>query len=278
MTEFPTPDDRFKGLPRSLIEKSRITRLGADVPALVAHPGGGEPCPWVLWLHGRTVYKELDPGRYARWVRAGIGAVAIDLPGHGQRFEEGAHAPERTVEIVSRALGEIDGVLDDVRSLGMFDMDRAAMGGMSAGGMVTLRRLCDPHPFVAATVEGTSGDLTRLYFPEAGDPDTGIARAAHDPVEVERIDPSAHLDGFEPIPLLALHTTGDEMVPFEVQNRFLDRLRGHYERRGADPSMVELESFENTGAPGEHAGFGKDASRAKDTQLAFLSRVLGTDA
>jgi len=274
MTEFPALEDRFKGLPKSLRERSEITRLGDDVPALVAHPGGSARVPWVLWLHGRTVYKELDPGRYARWVRAGIGAVAIDLPGHGERYEDGAHAPERTVETVTRAVGEIDGVLASVNDLGTFDPDRTAIGGMSAGGMVALRRLCDPHPFRGAAVECTTGDLAGLYFPKDRTA-SAVARAHHDPGQVARIDPAANLETFEPVPLLAMHAVGDELIPYDTQAGFIDRLRAHYASRGADPDLIEMTTFEDTGAPQEHAGFGKHAARSKDIQLAFLSRVLG---
>lgn len=274
MSGFPTLDDRFKGLPGSLRRRSEITRLGDAVPALVAHPNGSSRAPWVLWLHGRTAYKELDPGRYGRWIRAGIGAVALDLPGHGERYEAGAHSPDRTVETVTRAAGEIDAVLRSVRGLGIFDMDRGAIGGMSAGGMVALRRLCDPHPFVAACVECTTGDLSGLYFPRhAGG--SGLSGVPHDRAAVERIDPSAHLDAFEPVPLLAMHTLGDELIPYELQRSFIERLRERYASRGADPALVEFETFEDTGAPQEHAGFGSFASRSKDIQLAFLERVLG---
>ena len=77
-------------LPSSLQAISETRRLGADVPSLVVRPesaplGGGDRIPFLLWMHGRTATKELDPGRYLRLARAGIGACAIDLPGHGER-------------------------------------------------------------------------------------------------------------------------------------------------------------------------------------------------
>jgi len=80
-----TPIERFSRLPSSLASRAKSVRFG-DVPALLAHPDWETPAPVVLWMHGRTVSKELDPGRYLRWVRAGIAACAVDLPGHGERF------------------------------------------------------------------------------------------------------------------------------------------------------------------------------------------------
>ena len=67
-------------IPEALRPNVRWLRLGSpQVPALVVHPGWetGEPSPVVIWLHGRTVSKELDPGRYLRWMRSGIGACAL---------------------------------------------------------------------------------------------------------------------------------------------------------------------------------------------------------
>ncbi len=250
-------------------------RLGDDVPALVVHPDFETPCPWVLWLHGRTVYKELDPGRYNRWVRAGIGAIAIDLPGHGERYEEGGHSPDRTVDTLTRCIPEIDGILDSVGELGCFDMTKSAMGGMSAGGMVTARRFCDQHPFLGASLECTTGDLLGLYFPEHLPSGAGIWRVHHDRAAVEAIDTPTHLDGFRPVPLLAMHNVGDELVPIGVQRGFIEKLRNHYVAQGADPEMLELVEFEDTGAIQEHAGFGKFATQAKDMQLAFFKNLFG---
>jgi hypothetical protein len=95
--------DLTSALPSALRAASRSTRLSDhDVPALLAHPDweGGERVPLVLWMHGRTVTKEIDPGRYLRWIRAGIGACAVDLPGHGERFDAALQEPERTLDVV----------------------------------------------------------------------------------------------------------------------------------------------------------------------------------
>ncbi len=274
-------DPRFAQLPGSLKRVSKILRLGDDVPALVAHPDWDrdEVCqvPAVIWMHGRTVNKELDPGRYKRWIRAGIGAVALDLPGHGERFIQSYQTGEMTLDLIEQGAAEIDSVLESMRAMGIFDMDRLAIGGMSAGGMVTLRRLCDAHPFRGACIEGTTGNLTGLYFPEPGT-STRAWPTKHSHEEVHRVDPMKKLEGFAPIPILALHNEGDTMVPIGGQRVFLDALRAHYQSIGADPALVQLKTFEHTGAPAEHAGFGKYANDAKNTQLAFLKSLFGMES
>lgn len=266
----PTASDRFDAMPQSLRAASKVSRLGEDVPALLVHPDWETPAPTVLWMHGRTAYKELDPGRYLRWLRAGIATISLDLPGHGERFEHEAHGPAHTVETVSQMHGEIDGVLRDISDAGPFNMDRLAIGGMSAGGMASLRRLCDPHPFKAAAVECTSGDLATLYF------DSGVSWSVeHDRDEVATIDPMARLDGFAPLPLLVLHNDLDAMTPIGAQRGFVQALRSRYQASDANPEMVDFRVFPETGAPSEHAGFGRHSNEAKAIQTAFLAQNLG---
>lgn len=260
--------------PSHLADRARTLELGG-VPALLAHPDWEKPAPVMFWMHGRTVTKELDPGRYLRWIRAGIAAVAVDLPGHGQRHGPKLHGPDTTPDVLEQMLGEIDGVLDAIRQSefgGLFDLTRIGIGGMSAGGMVTLRRLCDEHPFRCAAVESTTGWLSELYDPEEtqGRP----WPAAHNTEQVRRLDPMLHHSSFRPIPLLALHSEADEVVPIEGMARFIDALRSHYEAQHADAGQIEFKTWPSTGAPSEHAGFGKVASEAKSIQVEFLTRYL----
>ena len=153
-------------LPSSLQAISETRRLGADVPSLVVRPesaplGGGDRIPFLLWMHGRTATKELDPGRYLRLARAGIGVCAIDLPGHGERGTLEDQEPERILDHIERAIDEIDEILRSLGGLG-FDLDRAAIGGMSMGGMVAIARLCRPHRFRAAVLEATEGTVESI--------------------------------------------------------------------------------------------------------------------
>lgn len=264
-------------LPKSLADRSTLATLevGDGIPALLARPDSADPAPVLIWLHGRTVDKFLDPGRYSRLVRAGVAVCAIDLPGHGERVsllgEERKHDPVHSLGVIAQAVGEIDGV---VRALGHadgFDADRVAIGGMSLGGMVTLRRLCEPHRFGCAAVEATSGNLAGLYFPDEAD---GAHREGwpveHRPEDVARVDPMAHMETMAPLPLLVLHSEADEMVPWAVQRKFLDAVRERYESAGADAAMLEVRTWPETGAPQEHVGFGRVSHEAKTLQTRFV--------
>lgn len=251
------------------------------VPALIIHPDWVHPAPTMIWMHGRTAYKEIDAGRFSRWLKRGIAAVSIDLPGHGERADDRAEIAARTLDVLRSVLAEIDHVVEALADpiwQGVFDLDRLGLGGMSLGGMAALRRLCMPprHEFKCAAIECTSGDLRGLYDPATGSHPWGISA----PQEVfEALDPMRHLaspppPGFVPLPLLALHSEADAIVPWRVQEGFLNRLKAHYAAIGADPSMIEQRTWPSTGAPQEHAGFGRVSNEAKEIQADFLARHL----
>jgi alpha-beta hydrolase superfamily lysophospholipase len=256
------------GLPASVRERARVERFG-DVPALVVHPGfaadggmhpgiEGGRAPVLLWMHGRTANKELDPGRFLRLVRAGIATVSVDLPGHGARLDEALQQPERTLEFVEQMAGEVDRVVEAMLATGWFDDTRLAIGGMSAGGMAALIRLCSAHPFRAACVECTTGSFAWQRN-----------RAMYDAQRAARLDPIQHLAGWRAIPLLVLHNELDAWVAIDGQREFVEALRA----RGL-AGDVEMHAYGETGAPYEHSGFGRFASDAKDRQTNFLVKHL----
>jgi alpha-beta hydrolase superfamily lysophospholipase len=268
-------DDRFTRFPAALAAQSRTVRLG-NVPVLLIHPNWRTPAPLVLWLHGRTVSKELDPGRYLRWMRAGIATCAIDLPGHGERYEESFQSPRRNLDLLQQVLGELDVVLEhlaDPRWGSAFDLDSMAIGGMSGGGMAALRRLCDPHPFRCAAVEATTGNLLALYAPDPARPWTLDVS----PQRLAVLDPMQNLAQWRAIPLLAVHSETDRVVPWEGMREFLEALQSQYSQQGADPAIVQAHPFPSTGAPEEHMGFGRHANDAKNAQTAFFRRWLVDD-
>jgi pimeloyl-ACP methyl ester carboxylesterase len=258
--------------PRSLLRMSWWTTLGS-VPAVVVHPARDAdpadtsapipaPVPTLIWMHGRTASKEIDPGRYLRLARDGIASIALDLPGHGGREDLSVQAPTRAMGMIERMAREIDGVLADARALGIIDPSQLAVGGMSAGGMASCVRMCSPHPFRCALIECSTGDFASL----AGMP-------IHDAAIAQRIDPMTHLDGWRDIPFLALHARHDEWMPHAGTERFVAALRA----RSAQPERISLHTYERTGAVAEHIGFGQMSHDAKTRGCEFLARYLRGD-
>ena len=252
---------RFDALPSSLRARAQLDQFGS-VPVLLARPEpASDPPPLLVWLHGRTAYKELDPGRYLRCIRGGIAVCAMDLPGHGDRGDMALQTPERVIDVVLQAAGEIDEVTLAAIDLLGADPRRVAIGGMSAGGMASIARLLRPHRFAAACLEATSGDWATLP----------MASHARKPAR-ERIianDPVSHLQSWRAIPLLAIHAKLDQWIPMQSQWRFLDAIAAM-----GSSSLIERVVYDHTGAPGEHAGFGSHAADAKAVQIEFLCRHL----
>jgi dienelactone hydrolase len=253
-------------MPSALRANARWVNLGATarIPSLLVHPAwdSGMRVPVVIWMHGRTVNKELDPGRYLRWMRAGIGACAVDLPGHGERYVDELQQAWRAFDVVRQMIDEIDGLVAALEGLGGFDLARMAIGGVSAGGMAALARLCRPHAFRCASVEATTGSWSHQADREMFRDVPQQAIAALNPIE--------HLDGWREIPFQALHARHDEWVPLAGQQAFVHALRGRYH----DAAQIEFVVYDKTGAPNEHQGFGKMAADAKDQQRNFLKRWL----
>jgi dienelactone hydrolase len=215
-------------------------------------------------MHGRTVSKDYDPGRYLKWLRHGYASCALDLVGHGDRYDAHYHEPAHTLQAVEETLAELDGVVEALSDWqhGVFDAKRMALGGISAGGMVTLARCCDPHApheFRCLIVEATAGDWAFQR-----------QRALLAADVVERLNPIDRLDHWAQVPIQAIHTEADEWVPEAAMAVFIEALRQQYR----DPSLVEYVTYAKTGAPAEHAGFGKKTRDARERQIAFLDKHL----
>ena len=253
----------FDSLPQAIVRRATVETL-AGVPCLLIPPEpdcliGSGPAPMLVWMHGRTACKELDPGRYLRLMRSGIAVCAVDLPGHGDRREESLQDPSRVVDVVLQMVQELDALTWAATDRLNVDASRVAIGGMSAGGMAAISRLCTPHRFKAAILEATTGDWTTLTAWAHLDADAR-QRAA-------KADPMQHLEQWPPLPVCAVHSRADAWIPFDGQRCFLELLRG----RGC---TIELTAFDQTGAPFEHVGFGRYAAQVKEVQRDFLVRTL----
>ena len=253
----------FDALPQGLRRQARVETI-AGVPTLLVAPTTPRPergWPMLVWMHGRTARKELDPGRYLRLMRSGIAVCAIDLPGHGDRSDPALHDSSGVIDIVMQMRDELDPVtLGAIESLDI-DGSRIAIGGMSAGGMAAIARLCRPHRFRAAMMLATTGDWTSLAAWSSMD----TPQRAH----LELANPIEHLSHWRPIPVLGVHCRADAWIPWTGQQRFLQAISSL-----GPPGLVKVEQFEETGAPFEHVGFGRYAAHVKEAERAFLVDTL----
>jgi fermentation-respiration switch protein FrsA (DUF1100 family) len=91
---------------------------------------------------------------------------------------------------------------------------------------------------------------------------------------LDRMDAIAHLEGWRPIPLLALHSEKDAVVPVPGMRAFIARLQERYQSLGADPNAVQFVTWPETGAPLEHLGFGRVSNDTKNLQTTFFQEHL----
>ena len=235
-----------------------------DMPTLLVRQDE-QPRPFILWLHGRTADKELDSGRYLRYVRRGINVCAVDLPGHGERFVSELQEPQRILEVIQTMVGELDGLLEGLGGIDGFNMNKAAIGGMSAGGIASILRLLRSHPFKVVVLEASMGSWgEKRDHPMF----SGLSEEQFD-----ALNPVENLDTWSNIPLLAFHNRHDQWIPYSAQSAFIQALKHRYD----DPNLVELVSFDHTGAPNEHMGFGRQSAFVKEVQVEFVARHLRVD-
>jgi pimeloyl-ACP methyl ester carboxylesterase len=235
-----------------------------DIPTLLVRQDD-QPRPFILWLHGRTADKELDSGRYLRYVRRGINVCAIDLPGHGERFVSTLQDPQQIIAVIQQVVGEIDELLERLEDVGGFNLNKVAIGGMSAGGIASTLRLLRSHPFKAVVLEASMGSWgEKRDHPMF----SGLSEE-----QFNALNPVENLDTWSDIPLLAFHNRHDQWIPYTAQSAFIHALKHRYD----DPDLIELVSFDHTGATHEHMGFGRQSAFVKEVQVEFVARHLRVD-
>ncbi|MBT4523880.1 MAG: prolyl oligopeptidase family serine peptidase [Phycisphaerae bacterium] len=254
---------RFDTLPRRLKKVSTEFTIGA-VPCLLSCIDA-IPRPFIFWMHGRTADKELDPGRYLRYIRRGINVCAVDLPGHGERFDAVLQEPQQVLQVIMSMADEIDGVLDGLASHGSFDLARSAIGGMSAGGMAAIQRLLRPHQFKVAVLEAATGDLSSMR-----EKPICVGLNAD---EFDEVNPMNRVENWGDIPVISIHSRHDEWIPFAGQKTFMNALK----EKSKHPETIEFISFDRTGAPYEHVGFGRESAFVKEVQVEFVAKHLQID-
>ena len=235
------------------------------IPVLIGIPESKfsvkDKFPWILWMHGRTANKEIDPGRYLRLLRNGIGFCAVDLPGHGERSNSLKDDPSATLDIIKQMSSEIDYVFEWVVENTKLDSNRSAVGGMSAGGMAAIDRLVKPHSFKATALEATTGNW------EAQSLRPMFSKIPKDVIKSN--SPIHNLENWTPLSIIAVHSIKDEWIDYAGQKKFIDKLKEINLNK-----EIKFISYDKTGAPYEHIGFGKRSAESKDNQVNFLLNCL----
>ena len=86
----------------------------------------------------------------------------------------------------------------------------------------------------------------------------------------QKSNPIEQLDGWTNIPLVAFHSRHDQWMPFKAQESFIRALKA----RSEYPDEIEFVTFDRTGAPYEHIGFGRESAFVKEVQVEFVAKHL----
>lgn len=200
---------------------------------LVRPPGGGDPHPVLLVVHG---------GPYAQYghvlfdeaqVYAAAGyAVVLGNPRGSQGYGQ-AHGRAVVHDLVEPARADLLALLDVALADPALDGERVGVMGGSYGGFMSAHLAASTDRFRAAIVERA---LT-AFDSFTGSSDIGSfftdLYAGDDPDRVRAQDPLAQADGIA-CPTLIIHSEEDYRCPLEQAQRLFERLL----RRGVESELL----------------------------------------
>jgi len=198
--------DRLVGL--------RFESSGAIVYGLLRIPNASSPTPGLILLHGAGVDKIYEQKLARLLARFGYASLAIDLRGHGETGGENAGMEEELEAYLSGKPPQLHLIVldalcafDILSSRSEVDGSRVAFAGESMGGRIAI--------IAAASEPRARGAL--------GISTAGYGLPSHENKTIERflrsIDPDNYLHLLSPRPLILIHSTADETVPYAAAIR-----------------------------------------------------------
>jgi uncharacterized protein len=181
------------------------------VPAILMVPRE-HPAPAALLLHGLGSRKERMADTVGQaLLRRGVAALAVDLPHHGAREDQGldvrALGPMRLMGIWRSAVAEARAALEYLRTRDDIDGTRLGLVGYSLGSFLANIVAAD-EPAIGPVVLAGGGDL-----PD-GIPFEGLVRAAVNPLRAVR--------SIEGRPLLMINGRHDRTVTAAQAKRLFE--------------------------------------------------------
>jgi len=241
------------GAPDLRARRFEYSSRGDRVPGLLLlPPAGSGPFPLVLLQHGAGGSKDaeyLGPVREP-WARRGVAVASIDFPLHGERASAKLSelllatlaTPQRArgdglalfTELARQAVNDLARAVDALGELPEIDSGRVAYAAFSLGAMLgSLYIPYDARVRAAALAVGGAG------------------------IGPSALDPTSHIAGFAPRPLLFVNASRDERIPRSAAEALHAAAR--------DPKEVVWFDAGHSDLPG----------RALKAMWAFLAQHLG---
>lgn len=190
---FPAPPGAAKPTAQSQL---------VDLPetVLLVRAPKSPDAPWVLHFHGNGEQLAGTEWFAEQWGARGVGFVAVEYPGYGLAREKGT-ASEASIRAAAQAAQRY------LREVLEVPKERLVLSGQSLGS----------GPAVALASEGVGSKLI-LFTPYTSLPDVGARMLPFLPVRWlmrDRFDSKARAGQVQQ-PVLVIHGTNDEVVPFEL--------------------------------------------------------------
>lgn len=194
--------------PRVVLPVSAAQLVELPHTVLLVRPPPSPDALWVLHFHGNAEQLGSVAWMADAWHAQGVGFVAVEYPGYGLAREKGAPGEASIVEAALDAVRHLQGPMG-------ITTDRLIVSGQSLGSGVA----------VALAARGTGSRLL-LFTPFTSLPDVGARAMPFLPVRLlmrDRFD-SLSRAGEVRQPVLIVHGSDDEVVPFELGARLASAL------------------------------------------------------
>ena len=127
-----------------------ISCQNQSLAAVLFLPGDPAPCPCLILCHGAFEYKENFYEMAGGLCQAGIGALVLDMPGHGKSFGERFHIN------INLWVAAIRSAIDFLEHQPEIDSHRIGAFGFSSGGTAVLEAaLVEPRLKALITLDAT---------------------------------------------------------------------------------------------------------------------------
>ncbi len=171
-------------LPAAAAARLEIVHDGKIRRFYVEYPAGPRPAPAIVILHGRAG----NPNRMRRVTQFKLherGWVEIYPEGIGKQWNDGRTGADGKPLSKTDDLGFLRAILDRLASEGLIDPARVFFTGVSNGGAMTLRVICQAPELVAGAVVVIMNQPVGMDCPDG-----------------------------PPVPLMFIHAAADPLVPF----------------------------------------------------------------
>jgi len=171
-------------LPAAAAGKIEIVHDGETRRFYVEYPAGPRPAPAIVVLHGATS----NPNQMRRVTQFALherGWVEIYPEGIARRWNDGRTSADGKPLHRGDDLGFLRAILDRLASEGLIDPARVFFTGVSNGGAMTLRVICQAPELVAGAVVVIMNQPVGMDCPDG-----------------------------PPVPLMFIHAADDPLIPF----------------------------------------------------------------